>query len=58
MFPTTLAALGFDIEGDRLGLGVNMYSGLPTLPESMGYYTFTDEVNKRSKFYEKKFTYN
>ncbi len=26
MFPTTLAALGVSIEGDRLGLGTNLFS--------------------------------
>ena len=27
LFPTTIAALGADIEGDKLGLGVNLFSG-------------------------------
>ena len=33
MFPTTLAALGVKIEGNRLGLGTNLYSEEPTLLE-------------------------
>lgn len=33
IFPTTLAALGVTIEGDRLGLGTNLYSDIPTLSE-------------------------
>ncbi len=32
-FPTTLAALGVEIEGNRLGLGTNLYSSEPTLLE-------------------------
>ncbi len=27
MFPTTLAALGCTIEGDKLGFGVNLFPG-------------------------------
>ena len=51
IFPTTLAALGFNIEGDRLGLGVNMFSGLPTLAEMMGYKELETEINKYSEYY-------
>ncbi len=40
-FPTTLAALGVEIEGNRLGLGTNLYSSEPTLLER---YT-KDEAN-------------
>lgn len=36
MFPTTLAAMGCRIEGDRLGLGTNLFSDVPTLAEEMG----------------------
>ena len=32
-FPTTLAAMGVDIEGNRLGLGTNLYSTEQTLTE-------------------------
>lgn len=35
-FPTTLASLGVSIEGDRLGLGTNLFSGRPTLTEQYG----------------------
>ncbi|MDO4616809.1 MAG: GBS Bsp-like repeat-containing protein [Lachnospiraceae bacterium] len=38
-FPTTLAALGVEIEGDRLGLGTNLYSSEATLLER---YTKTE----------------
>lgn len=33
LFPTTIAALGAEIEGNRLGLGTNLYSSEPTLLE-------------------------
>lgn len=35
-FPTVLAALGADIEGERLGLGTNLFSDQPTLREQIG----------------------
>lgn len=35
-FPTTLASLGCGIQGNRLGLGVNLFSGEETLVERYG----------------------
>lgn len=35
-FPTTLASLGCSIPGNRLGLGVNLFSSEPTLVERCG----------------------
>ena len=35
-FPTTLASLGCNIPGNRLGLGVNLFSSEPTLVERCG----------------------
>ena len=60
MFPTTLAAMGFEIEGDRLGLGTNLFSDLPTHCEDMGkgkegYDLFDAEVKKESLYYRKNF---
>ncbi len=60
MFPTTLAAMGFEIEGDRLGLGTNLFSDLPTLCEEMGegkkgYDLFDTEFKKSSAYYKKNF---
>jgi len=54
-FPTVLAAMGFNIEGDRLGLGTNMLSGKQTLPEEMGLEKFKSELSKRSNYYVKQF---
>ena len=36
MYPTTLAALGAHVEGERLGLGTNLFSRVPTLCEAYG----------------------
>ena len=51
MFPTTLAALGCTIEGNRLGLGTNLFSDLPTLTEEYGYEFLDEELQKRSEYY-------
>lgn len=53
LFPTTLSALGADIEGDRLGLGTNLFSSKETLPEEIGLQNFSDELSKGSNFYNK-----
>ena len=51
MFPTTLAAMGFEIRGDRLGLGTNLFSSLPTLAEEKGYEWLNTEISKYSAYY-------
>ncbi len=48
-FPTTLASLGVEIEGNRLGLGTNLFSDQQTLTEIYGYETEAQEVAKRSE---------
>lgn len=53
MFPTTLASLGIDIEGDRLGLGTNLFSKEPTLTELYGINYENTELAKRSEFMDK-----
>ncbi len=50
MFPTTLAAMGITIEGDRLGLGVNLFSQEKTLVEKCGVETVASELKKGSPF--------
>lgn len=55
MFPTTLAAMGCEIEGNRLGLGTNLFSPMPTLIEKVGYTAFTQELSKRSPYYSEHF---
>ena len=52
MFPTALASLGCSIEGDRLGLGINLFSGKETLAEKYGIKEMASELKKRSKMYD------
>lgn len=52
-FPTTLAALGVQIDGDRLGLGTNLFSGKQTLLEEFGKSKVNAELKKKSEFLEK-----
>ena len=53
LFPSTLAALGCEIEGDRLGLGINLLSGKQTLSEKYGYDYLFQEIRKQSATYNK-----
>ncbi|SDB55682.1 Sulfatase [Butyrivibrio sp. INlla16] len=50
MFPTTVAALGASIEGDRLGLGANLFSSEQTLLEKYGMELEESELNRKSHF--------
>lgn len=52
MFPTVLAALGCKIEGNRLGLGVNLFSDLPTLCEEYSYEELNSNLSAKSDFYD------
>ena len=47
-FPTTLAAMGVKIEGDRLGLGTNLFSDQDTLVERDGLDYVNTELQKAS----------
>lgn len=51
MFPTILTSIGADIEGDRLGLGTNLFSQQQTLPEQMGFEGFNKELKLYSNYY-------
>ena len=53
LFPTSLAAIGVKIEGDRLGLGTNLYSDEPTLLESKGYKEFNTQLQMKSVFMDR-----
>lgn len=60
IFPTTLAAMGFEIEGDRLGLGTNLFSEMPTLWEELGgdrasYDWLERQIQKDSTYYRENF---
>ena len=51
MFPSVLAAMGYKIPDDRLGLGTNMFSDKKTLCEQLGSDYIDSEVQKYSQFY-------
>ncbi|MBQ3104467.1 MAG: LTA synthase family protein [Lachnospiraceae bacterium] len=55
LFPTVLAAMGAKIEGDRLGLGTNLFSGRPTLAEELGWEAFNRQLAGNSAFYRERF---
>lgn len=58
MYPTTLASIGVKINGDRLGLGTNLFSDKKTILERYGLEYVNNELEKTSKFYNKNFLYN
>ena len=51
MFPTTLAALGVEIDGNKLGLGTNLFSGEETLREQLGANYINKELKRNDKMY-------
>ena len=53
LFPTTLAAMGATIAGDRLALGTNLFSDRPTLAEQFGLDTLDEEFSRHSAFYSR-----
>ena len=55
LFPTTLAALGCEIQGQRLGLGTNLFSDTPTLSEVLSPGGLNGELVKYSQYYSSKF---
>ncbi|MGP4106082.1 LTA synthase family protein [Virgibacillus sp. L01] len=50
-YPTILASIGADIEGNRLGLGTNLFSDRKTLEEKFGLKYVSNELEKNSNFY-------
>lgn len=53
LFPTTLSALGVEIEGERLGLGTNLFSSKQTLTERFGIEAEQREIEKKSELLER-----
>ncbi len=51
MLPTTLSAMGFEFDGNRIGLGTDMFSGEFTLAEELGFEYFNEEISKYSQYY-------
>ena len=52
IYPTTLSSMGCDIQGDRLGLGTDLFSSSPTLIEQYGFDLIDTELAKKSTFYD------
>ncbi len=55
MYPTVLSAMGYSIEGGRLGLGTDLFSGEKTLAEEMGYEKLNNELKKSIGFFIENF---
>ena len=58
LYPTTLAALGVKIEGNKLALGTNLFSEEPTIAEKYGLEYVREELMKKSNFYNNKLIYD
>lgn len=54
-FPTVLSAMGVEMEGERLGLGTNLFSNQKTLIEEYGYAYVSEQLAQQSKFYTEAF---
>ncbi|MCI9227329.1 MAG: sulfatase-like hydrolase/transferase, partial [Dorea sp.] len=52
-FPTTLASLGVEIEGERLGLGTNLFSSKQTLTERFGLDYQKRQIGRKSELMER-----
>lgn len=54
MYPTILTAMGAKVEGDRLGLGVNLFSDEKTVAEELGLEKLDQELRKQSRYFKEK----
>ena len=52
MFPTILSAIGCDIEGNKLGFGVNLFCDEKTLCERFSIDYLNSEIMVRNRLYE------
>lgn len=50
-YPTILAALGYKIQGNQLGLGTNLFSDQKTLTETLKASWVDTQIKKKSKTY-------
>lgn len=57
LFPTTVASLGISYDGNRLGLGTNLFSDEKTLIEILGWGGLQDELRKSSTYYDNNILY-
>lgn len=57
LYPTTLAAMGCTIAGNRLGLGTNLFSNYETILETYGSrYLLSQDLAQNSNYYTEMFT--
>ena len=56
-YPTTVASLGITWDGDRLGLGTNLFSETETLVEKYGVAEFNYMAGEHSFYYDKYILY-
>lgn len=54
MYPTILTAMGARVEGNRLGLGVDLFSGEKTVAEQIGVKKLDEELRKQSAYFKNK----
>ena len=54
IYPTILASIGAEIDGNRLAFGTNLFSDTSTLIEELGFDYFNSEIKKNSNFYNRK----
>ena len=58
LFPTVMEALGYTIEGRRLGIGTSLYADIPTLLERYGTEELSALVTGSSAYYLNRFVYD
>lgn len=51
IFPSILTSMGITYDGDRVGIGTDLFSSSKTLTEEYGYEYVFEELNKKSVFY-------
>ena len=49
--------MGVTFEGERLGLGTNLFSGKETLAEQLGLEELTEQLSRHSNYYNYHFLY-
>ena len=52
IYPTVLYSIGADVKGDKLGLGVNLFSDKKTLAEEYGLRYLDLKLQDKSFFYD------
>lgn len=51
IMPTMLSSIGVEIEGNKIGMGVDLFSGEETLLEKYGHDYLYQELGRKSQFY-------